>query len=392
MIMKRFVIGIFVMVLFSSCLKTPDFQSYTVNLTVAFDDEVPIQERDSIKVSLTNLTKNYSKTGYTDADGKISFTNMEPGFYSASLSHTFVANGGNDYLNGLKKIDIFSTVNDTIHTILSKSNAVIIKEFYYSGCLTPAGKYYSSDQYIEVYNNSATIQYLDGMSLVEDESYAISPYYFSYIKDSIVVRMIWSFPGTGKKYPILPGQNIVIARDAINHRSDPNGNPLSPVNLGNAEFEFYVYHVSGGDFDSPTSVNMIEDLFTFRGSDIAFHTRGGSAIALVKIPGDSAERKQYIDNHLVAKAGSNRYYGIIPDSYVIDAVEVTWDEAHAIYKRFPVEIDAGYTYVSAGSHSGKCIRRKVKEVINNRFIYQDTNNSCNDFLKNATPKPWVNEW
>ncbi len=392
MIIKRLLITIFILSLFSSCMKTPDFQSYSVNLTVSFDPDVPVQDRDSIKVSFTNLTKNYSKTAYTDAEGKVSFTNIEPGFYSASLSASFVANGGNDYLNGLKKVDVFSEVNDTIPTTLSKSNAVIIKEFYYSGCLTPAGKYYSSDQYIEIYNNSSTIQYIDGMSLVEDQSYAIAPYYFSYIKDSIVVRMIWSFPGNGNDYPILPGQNIVIARDAIDHKSDPNGNPLSPVNLSKAEFEFYVYSISGGDFDSPTAVNMIEDLFTFRGSDVVFHTRGGSAIALVKIPGDSAQRKKYIDNHLVAKVGSNRYYGVIPDSYVIDAVEVTWDEAHAVYKRFPVEIDAGYTYVSAGSHSGKCIRRKVKEVVKGRFVYQDTNNSCNDFLKDATPKPWINEW
>lgn len=390
--MKKSLYYIFLLLLFSSCMKTPAFQSYPVNLTVSFDDEVPVQDRDSIKVSLTNLTKNYSKAGYTDANGKVSFSNVEPGFYSASLTHSFIANGGKDYLNGRKNIDVFSAVNDTIPTVLSKSNAVIIKEFYYSGCLTPAGKYYSSDQYIELYNNSPIVQYLDGMSIVEDESYATGPYYFSFVKDTIVVRMIWSFPGSGKDYPINPGQNIVIARDAINHRSDPNGNPLSPVNLGKAEFEFYVYSVSGGDFDSPTAVNMIEDLFTFRGSDVVFHTRGGSAIALVKIPGDSAERKKYINNHLIAKIGSNRYYGKIPDSYVIDGVEVTWDEAHAIYKRLPVEIDAGYTYVSAGSHSGKCIRRKVKEVVKGRFIYQDTNNSCNDFLKDATPKPWVNEW
>ncbi len=390
--MKKSIVFFFVLLLFSSCMKTPAFRSYTVHLTASFDAEVPVKDRDSIKVTLTNLTKNYSKTAYTNTKGEVSFPDMEPGFYSASLSSSFFANGGDDYLNGRKNIDVFSEVNDTIPTTLSKSNAIIIKEFYYSGCLTPAGKYYSSDQYVEVYNNSSETKYLDGMSIVEDQSYATGPYYFSFVKDSIVVRMIWTFPGKGKDYPILPGQNIVIARDAINHRSDPNGNPLDPVNLGKAEFEFYVYSVTGGDFDSPTAVNMIEDLFTFRGSDVCFHTRGGSAIALVKIPGDSAERKKYINNNLIAEIGSSRYYCKIPDSYVVDAVEVTWDEAHAVYKRFPVEIDAGYTYVTAGPHSGKCIRRKVKEVVNGRFIYQDTNNSCNDFLKDATPKPWVNEW
>ena len=390
--MKKGLSYIFILLLFSSCMKTPDFKSYTVNLTVLFNKEVPVQDQDSVKVILTNLTKNYSKNAYTDSKGNVAFNDVEPGFYSASISSSYADDGWITYINGVKKFNVFSSVEDTISTILSKSNALVIKEFYYVGCLTPAGKYYSSDQYVEVYNNSATTQYLDGISIIEDQSYATAPYYFSYVKDSIVVRMIWTFPGQGQDYPVLPGKNIVIARDAVNHRSDPNGDPLSPVDLAKADFEFYVYSVSGGDFDSPTSVNMIEDLFTFRGSDVCFHTRGGSAIALVKIPGDSTERKTFINNNLISEIGSNRYYGKIPDSYVIDAVEVTWDEAHAIYKRFPVELDAGYTYVSAGSHSGKCIRRKVKKVVDGRFIYQDTNNSCNDFLKDATPKPWVNEW
>ena len=138
--------------------------------------------------------------------------------------------------------------------------------------------------------------------------------------------------------------------------------------------------------------NMVENLFTFRGSDVVFHTRGGSAIALALIPGTHEERQEFIDNHQVLKiTSSTRYYGKVPNEYILDAVEVTWDEAHAIYKRFPLELDAGYTYVAEGSRSGLCVRRQVKEVVDGRYIYQDTNNSTEDFEKDVVPKPWINE-
>jgi hypothetical protein len=135
---------------------------------------------------------------------------------------------------------------------------------------------------------------------------------------------------------------------------------------------------------------MIESLFTFRGSDYIFHTRGGSALALALIPGTQDERQEFIDNHQVLKiTSSDRYYGKVPNEYILDAVEVTWDEAHAIYKRFPIELDAGYTYVAAGSKTGLCVRRKVKEVVDGRTIYMDTNNSTEDFITDVVPKPWI---
>ena len=210
--------------------------------------------------------------------------------------------------------------------------------------------------------------------------------------DSIVVKMIWTIPGEGEDVPVEPGQSIVIARDGINHQDDSLGNPLCPVNLGNADFEFWVERPTPDDIDAPYVTNMLENLFTFRGTDVVFHTRGGSAIAIAMIPGTLEEKQAFIDDNLIQKlTSSTRYYGKIPNKYVLDAVEVTWDEAHAIYKRFSIELDAGYTYVEAGARSGLCVRRKVAEVIDGRYVYQDTNNSTEDFEKDVTPNPWVNE-
>jgi len=273
----------------------------------------------------------------------------------------------------------------------------VIKEIYYSGSITPAGKIYYADQYLEIFNNTSEIQYADGISVIIHEASNTGANVWENIKDTIVAETIWSIPGNGTQFPVAPGKSIVIAQDGINHKDDPNGNPLSPVNLGNADFEFYAYKDKTTDVDSPTVPNMLED---YSGNEIVkevtYVVGGGSAIAIARLPGNNdEERKAYIKKHLVAKSfvtGSNvLYFGKVANKYIIDAVETVKDEAHAIYKRFTPELDAGYTYVASGSRSGKCVRRKIKETVAGRVIYQDTNNSTNDFLKDVAPKPKIYE-
>lgn len=385
-----------IVLLFVSCLKEPNFQSYQVNLTVDFGENISATNKTGAKVILFNQLKSYSIELKTDSEGKVCFSSIEPGFYNVTVVHSISTGGFVYYYNGLKTIQVFDAVSDTIQAKGSSTSAFVIKEFYYSGSLTPGGKAYNSDQYIEIYNNTSEVQYADGLSVLEHESYATGDNFWKDLKDTIVVKMIWTIPGNGTQVPVEPGKSIVLARDGINHKDDPNGNPLSPVNLGNADFEFYVYSATDADIDSPTVPNLIEDLFVFRAFDVTFHVNGGSAIAICKIPGrTNEERKAYINKNLTprlnASGSKTIYYVKIANEYVLDAVEVTWDEAHAIYKRFPSSLDAGYTYVPSGSNSGKCIRRKTKENINGRVVYQDTNNSTEDFLKDVDPRPKIYE-
>lgn len=167
--------------------------------------------------------------------------------------------------------------------------------------------------------------------------------------------------------------------------------------MGDADFEFYVYKFNNKDIDSPLVPNIVED---YSGNallkEVTYDVRGGSAIAIAKIPGQTdEERKAYLNQNLVPKSSatgsSKSYYPKIANRYILDAVETVQDEAHAIYKRFPSDLDAGYSYVTSGSYSGKCIRRKIKEIIDGRVVYQDTNNSTEDFLKDVDPKPKIYE-
>jgi len=394
--MKRVLFVVISFLVLGSCLKEPDFHSYKVDLVVDFGDEFPQEQKAGAKVVLFNQAKDFKVEAATDQQGKVQFSSVEPGFYSITVSHSFSSEGKTFYFSGLKNIEVFGNVTDSVKVKGSSSSAFVIKEIYYSGRTTPAGKPYSADQYLEIFNNTSEIQYADGISVLEHESYGYGDNFWTNIKDTIVVKMIWTIPGDGKQVQVLPGKSIILAQDGINHRDDPNGNPLSPVNLGNADCEFYVLKQPEADIDSPAVPNLMEDLFVYRGNDAIFHVGGGSAFAIAKIPGkNSDDRKSYLNKNLVSKISSSGsggpYFVKIANEYVLDAVEVFIDETRAIYKRFPPELDAGYTYVASGSGSGKCIRRKVMEITDGRVIYQDTNNSTEDFLKDVDPRPKIYE-
>lgn len=118
-------------------------------------------------------------------------------------------------------------------------------------------------------------------------------------------------------------------------------------------------------------------------------------MALVRLSGSNQiERKEFINNNLTPKktsSGNYKYFCKIANSAVLDAVEVVRDELHAQYKRFSPELDAGFTFVTDGSKSGKSIRRKVQSSVNGVVRFQDTNNSSEDFEKGVDPNPGIIE-
>jgi hypothetical protein len=394
--MKKLFVIISLAFLLGSCLKEPDYQSYRVSLVVDFGAGFPQDHKAGAKITLFNQLKSYTFEAVTDANGEVQFSSLEPGFYSVTISHSFNLGLKKHYYSGLENIDIFGNKTESVKARESLLGAFVIKEIYYSGSTTPAGKPYYADQYLEIFNNTSEVQYADGISVLEHESTGTGVNMWSGIRDSIVAKMIWTIPGNGTQVPVESGKSIIIAQDGINHRNDPLGNSLSPVNLGNADFEFYVFRATNKDIDSPQVPNMVEDLFGERTFEVTYRVQGGSALALAKIPGNTdEERKLYIKKNLIPKpfvsGADTSYYTKIANKYLIDAVETVEDEAHAIYKRFPPDLDAGYTYVTAGSYSGKCIRRKIQEVTNGRVVYLDTNNSAEDFLKDVDPKPKIYE-
>ncbi|MDP3830405.1 MAG: hypothetical protein Q8Q47_03990, partial [Ignavibacteriaceae bacterium] len=96
------------------------------------------------------------------------------------------------------------------------SSPLIISEIYASG---PSGSgLYYHDKYVEIFNQTDSVLYLDGLIIAV-------VYYSGYLglnfvddPEYIHSKSIWSFPGNGTDYPVQPGQFILCAKDAIDHR------------------------------------------------------------------------------------------------------------------------------------------------------------------------------
>ncbi|SMO85759.1 Protein of unknown function [Saccharicrinis carchari] len=374
-----------VIVLLAGCAKEPIINSYSFRVSLIMPQGVLLDTYEGIELELLNMEKSYTVKALTDDEANAHWQGLEAGYYQMSVVHQVVVDNRVQTMNGIGSVKLTGDAVDTLQLFMGKAGQFVIREFYYSGSVTPSGdNSYSSDQYVEIYNNTDKLLYADGLSIVEHESMATSQNYWAYMaEDSIVVKAIWTVPGSGKEYPVLPGSGFIVARDAFDHRSDPNGNPLSPVDLGDAQFEFWSDATVDGDIDF-AAINMIESFWVYKGKDVSFHSRGGSGIALVRLPSDI---DTYVLNNLVPKGSSSRsrYFCKIPNAWVEDAVEAMW--SNRLYKRFHPSLDAGYVSVQGGSKSGLGIRRKIKEKINGRTVYMDTNNSSVDFNHDVVPAP-----
>lgn len=392
------IIAYLLLFLCCACSETfePQINSYhwELQLEVPEEAEAFIDSMRGLELTFYNKYKDYEFTATSDTNGLVVIDDVEAGVYTISSVEVFKKDIITLTLHGSGELTLDTNQNDSLTLIpvftQDDGGGFIIREYYYSGSLTPEGDQYLGDQYVEIYNNGPDTLYADSLLLVEAESYGNSPDYWEYMhEDSFVVKMIWALPSTtGCDFPIAPGTGFIMAKDPMNHKSDSYGNANSPVDLGDAEFDFWSDKTPDGDIDFPAP-NLIPKLWVYKGTDIAFHSRGGSAIAIAKINEDVDE---YIANNLITKGtatASSTYFCKISNSDVIDAVEATWNDK--IYKRIPLNLDAGSTAIEAGSKSGLCIRRKVDIIVENRVIYVDTNNSTYDFDHDVVPMPKVYE-
>jgi hypothetical protein len=147
---------------------------------------------------------------------------------------------------------------DTLTLAPDRRGALLIAEQY--GTSTPVALVqWDYQHYIEIYNNSDTTIYLDGMILGrgfriywDDPPYstcaAMEP--FRNDPDGVWSMYFHQFPGSGAEYPLAPGQIAVVAMDAIDHSEYLVGLP----DLTHADFEL----LGSADVDNPAVPNMAD--------------------------------------------------------------------------------------------------------------------------------------
>lgn len=362
---------------------------YTLDVTVEYPEDVEVSEVTDLVVKANNLQTSSQYTA-TIADGKISLL-LPAGEYDVLAT----GKTGEYALSGLKsRVGVYADASATVQLNIAAGSGLVFKEIYYS--MVKNGKTPYFDQFYELYNNSDEVIYLDQLILgtVEGGQGGIASSWMEngeLMKKYPIVNYTMAFPGSGKEHPLEPGKSIVIAQDAFNHHSDPAGFSGSPVDLGNAAWETYIEGYTDKDVDNPNVPNLDLIYATSKVLDFMIPFTG-SAIIIARLPeGVKATDFALDDANFMTKPGqsASTKYLMIPQEYVLDGVDLVNSVEAKRVKHLRPEVDAGMAFNTA-DYNGTSLRRKVISVTTDgRVVYQDTNNSSDDFLNGQTPTPGI---
>ena len=276
---------------------------------------------------------------------------------------------------------IFQAQDMVIDLSAAVVKGLMISKVYYSGTKDQMDRNYGTDSYIEIFNNSDEVVYIDGKYLGLAESVSPAAYPANENPDSIYMRQICQFPGTGADYPVQPGGSIVVAaRSARDHRESA----LNTVDLSHADFEVKVMEGSGNP-DVPmlpiiSNSTKIQTLNLLSG--------GPNAVVLFETDEDVLSWPEVYQRGKT----SGEMFRRIHKSVVIDGVECLKKPAQTDpdvnTKRLQAEIDAGYITITAiNGNNHESVDRKVSRYENGRYYLTDTNNSSADFVVCTDPTP-----
>jgi len=391
------VISLLVSFLLISCqnedITADNFLNY--NVLIKYPDTYGNGNAKGVSVTLRNVYTNREFSTETDQNGIANFYNLVPGNYAVKASKNLTSQeaeivtgiASEAFLNGsIASVQILTTGQSELKLEGSVIGDWVIKEFYYSGA---PNSYYFYDSFIEIYNNSTETLYADGLLFgsTKASTSSLSSFYGFITQGLQDAYLAYAFkiPGNGSDYPVLPGESIVIAIDGIDHKTDPNGNANSPVNLGVgiADFEVYYYvNPRNPDTDNPDIPNV----------EILYATSTSLFDYLPGVMGSGLVIFENVDVNLLDRVQepntiSSTQYLRIPKENVLDALDAASTTAMPLEtKRLPSSLDAGINSVG-GSYTGTSLRRKIKQMIGDRRVLLDTNNSSVDFEINRTPNP-----
>ena len=344
----------------------------TTGITVTTNTvDASVPRPDSYTVRFINYDEKLDISAKTDATGKVSVPNLIPGRYNVTVSAEVAQGGFTYYYSGtLTNKVITSDTSLSIDAAASKAGALVFKEIYYNG----ASGYYFKDQFYEIYNNSDEVQYVDGLCIgTLMPATASTTIYHWIVEDGhpenyVYLGAVWQIPGSGSDYPVKPGESIIIAQGAQNHKLIKD---TSPVDLSKAEFETFIVNQTVNP-DNPESVNM-----TLKIDFNVFGTQWLSSVfgcAYVIFFPD----REFDNSTWVQPDGYTTKAKEFPIDCIIDGVELVNNATKINQKRMPTTIDAGATFTGA-TYTGKSVCRKIRSTKDGRNLYMDTNNSSDDF-------------
>ena len=376
---------------FVSCSEDNDegMKSYKLTVSYSLPSDVEASNVEELKLILGSTAKN--DTLSLDANPKE--IELPQGQYKVTVTGK-VADEAKAYLSGSASVDLYANTSVTVNLQKVMQSSLIFKTIHNSG----SKQYYMHESYFEIVNNSDEVQYLDNLILTAPtgnqqtaNAWQANGYEDLYAcgQGSVV-----AFPGNGHDYPLQPGESVLIANDATNHKL-AYGEDVSQAadyascpDLSNADWEIYLdYNANDVDYDAPNLKTIFYNnqyMFAF-GLGVS-----GRSYVLAKLPeGMTPEAYAALESSVMYEPGTSSTsmsYLVIPSKYVLDAVDIYDPETENHYPTFLPQDDA--TGVKGNPmYSAKCIRRKVTKIENGRPYYQDTNNSAADFLRDQPLTP-----
>ena len=349
-------------------------------------------------VRLTRTTAGFTPQSATvAADGTVRFENLLDGVYvigaDRALSGSEIAQLPPDdrevtLFAGGTDVAVSPPTNATkdVSLVGNRRGSIVISEIFPFNAVTTTGTAYGLGTYIEVFNNSDTTAFLDGMLMFQtpfqahvDESptFPCSGYPQIARLDStkLIGTVVHAFPGTGRDFPILPGQAKVIAMDAMDHRPAGGNDQLD---LSQADFEQIG---SEADIDNPFVPNMVR-VHAGGGAFGRGYPYNGARLMWVLMDGRARTDERIIAYPLFSGASTDMLE--LPSQYRLDVLGVQYAPGQSspslqcvpwtspAYDRAPAAL--------VDTHNPIAISRKTLGfTTDGREILQRTRTSARDF-------------
>ncbi|GEP94134.1 DUF4876 domain-containing protein [Chitinophaga cymbidii] len=417
--------------LLAACSKKDDGLrpvSITVKLAPAAEmGAIDIPYKGAV-ITISNLTTGQSyKDSLAVETDQVTFASVVPGSYDVAVrlnvsaadyeAVTGIKADGSVFFSGAANAQSAVAEQNTINVSLrtgSGEGSWVIKQIYYAGSDTKDGALFR-DQFIELYNNSADVLYADSLYICQVEGVNTAmekidmskPYYlptgqWDWTKapgmadanantDYIYAGALFRIPGTGNTYPVQPGESIIIAATAINHKVPyvgTNGttysvrNPDLTVDLSGADFDVYMGDQPGVN---PLGTDLKTDkthltVILNSSRDLVLDNPGREGLLIFKSNADITTWKSFKSPDNLA-SGKLRVQMPKSAMNIFDIVEMQpTEQTKRVPKRISLDQDAGFAYVTDGSYSSQSLLRKTQKKEDGRTVLQDTNNSSVDFV------------
>lgn len=360
-----------------------------------------VNSAEDFEVTLRNTQTNALFTDKTNSEGIVTF-HVTPGLYEATASKQELT--GNTYYiyNGTSgQIIVTKDGRTTVSLEMkrAKTSQIVIKELYNGGCMKDDGvTFFQYDKCLILYNNTAQPAQLHNLCIgfcAPANAQATNHNYDSNGKLTYeaegfipVWNGVWYFPST---LTIEPYSQVVIN---ICGAIDNTQTVTASVNYANADY-YCMYDPESGYYNTnyyPTPSAVIPTSHYLKAVVIGLGnawpiSNNSPALVVFQIPQNQTPR-EYCTNpdNLWYNGGEVKQVNAcakVPNEWIIDAIEV-YSTAYkeGSNKRLTADIDAGYVWLTHQHGHSLCrnIDQQATEA-SGHTVYQDTNNSTNDFYE-----------